>query len=92
MNIVAQGQEAGRLLQHDDRPLRLLGHRVRLQAAVPAAREGEVPELTKIASRGTEPALQYATDEDAAVVGPRSAGQRFDLGKDPIEFARWRAS
>ena len=27
-----QGQEAGRLLHDDDRPLRLLGHRVRLQA------------------------------------------------------------
>ena len=52
--------------------------------------EGEVAELAKIASRGTEPALQYATDEDAGIFDPDPLVNRFDLGKDPIEFARRR--
>ena len=46
----------------------------------------ESEELGKIASRGTEPALQYATDEDVAYgTDPRT--NLFDLGKNPIDFA-----
>jgi hypothetical protein len=47
-------------------------------------------ELKKIASRSAEPALQYATDEDARGIDPDPLVNRFDLGKDPIEFARQR--
>ena len=50
--------------------------------------DGEVAELKKIASRCTEPALQYATDEDA--MGPDPLVNRFDLSSDTIEFAKWR--
>ncbi len=57
---------------------------------LPGGTEGEVAELAKIASRCTEPALQYATDEDAGLLGPDPLVNRFDLSKDPIEFARWR--
>jgi hypothetical protein len=57
---------------------------------LPGGTEGEVPGLAKIASRGTEPALQYATDEDAADSDPDPLVNRHDLSKDPIEFARWR--
>ena len=66
---------------------------------LPGGTEGEVAELAKIASRCTDPALQYATDEDAnppkpdpLVVNPEPDPlvNRFDLSKDPIEFARWR--
>jgi len=52
--------------------------------------EAELPELKKIASRGAEPALNYATDEDARNIDPDPLVNRFDLGKDPIEFARRR--
>jgi hypothetical protein len=56
----------------------------------PGGTQGEVAELKKIASRGTEPALNYATDEDAGLFDPDPLVNRFDLGKDPIEFARRR--
>ena len=47
--------------------------------------------LNKIASRDTEPALEYATDEDAHGAGAVDPlVNLFDLSKDPLEFARWR--
>ena len=56
----------------------------------PGGTQGELPELAKIASRDTEPALQFATDEDAGIFDPDPLVNRFDLGKDPVEFARRR--
>jgi hypothetical protein len=53
--------------------------------------EGEKKELAKIASRCAEPALDYATDEDCRSTDPDPLVNRFDLGKDPIQFARRRA-
>ena len=50
----------------------------------------EAAELKKIASRCTEPALQYATDENTRGIDPDPLTNRFDLGKDPVEFARQR--
>ena len=51
---------------------------------LPGGTEGEVAELKKIASRGTEPALAYATDEDAARHRSRSAGQPLRPGQGPV--------
>ena len=48
----------------------------------------ESEELKKIAARGTEPALNYATDGDARGYDPDPLVNRFDMSKDPIEFAR----
>ena len=41
--------------------------------------------LQKIASRGAEPGHDYATDEDTG--GSDPLANRFDLGKNPVEFA-----
>jgi hypothetical protein len=53
--------------------------------------EGELPELEKIAGRSGEPALAYATDEETEFGDPDPLSNRFDLGSDPLEFARSRA-
>jgi hypothetical protein len=53
--------------------------------------EGEVAELKKIAARSGEPALAYATDEDTRGIDPDPLSNRFDLGKDPIAYAKLRA-
>jgi len=53
--------------------------------------EGEVAELKKIAARSGEPALAYATDEDTRGIDPDPLTNRFDMGKDPIAFAKARA-
>ncbi len=53
--------------------------------------EAELPELEKIASRSGEPALAYSTDEDTAWGDPDPLSNRFDLGSDPVEFAKSRA-
>ena len=48
----------------------------------------EEKELAKIASRSGEPGLDYATDEDTRSIDPDPLSNRFDLGEEPIEFAR----
>jgi len=53
--------------------------------------ESELPELKKIAARSGDPTLMYATDEDTRGIDPDPLVNRFDLGKDPIEFAKQRA-
>jgi hypothetical protein len=53
--------------------------------------EAERADLEKIASRSGEPALAFATDEDTEGNDPDPFSNRFDLGKDPLEFAMLRA-
>jgi len=52
--------------------------------------EKEVAELRKIAARGTEPELDYGSDEDARGAASDPLCNLFDLGKNPIEFANRR--
>jgi hypothetical protein len=51
----------------------------------------EAAELSRIASRNTDPLLAYADDADAGGVGPGNDGldplvNRFDLGDDPLAY------
>ena len=88
-NIVPKGGKQGDYYTHDDRPVRHVGHRIRLQAAR-GGTPGEVAELKKIAARSGEPALAYATDEDTRGIDPDPHSNRFDLGSDPLEYAKTR--
>lgn len=51
-------------------------------------KSGEAEELAKIAARSGEPGLDYATDEDTRSSDADPLSNRFDLGADPIAFAR----
>ncbi len=53
--------------------------------------DGEVAELKKIAARSGEPELAYATDEDTRGIDPDPLSNRFDMGKDPLAYARQRS-
>lgn len=57
----------------------------------PGGTQGEVAELKKIAARSGEPQLTYATDEDTRPGDIDPDSNRFDLGADPLEYARVRA-
>ncbi|MCA9087288.1 MAG: zinc-dependent metalloprotease [Planctomycetaceae bacterium] len=46
----------------------------------------EAAELKKIAARGAEEGLDYATDEDTRSFDPDPSTNRFDLGSDPLAF------
>lgn len=48
----------------------------------------EKAELRKIASRGNEPGLDYATDENTRGSDSDPLANRFDLGSDPISYAK----
>ena len=53
--------------------------------------EAEKTELQKIAARSGEDGHAYATDEDTRGIDPDPFTNRFDLGDDPIAFAKQRA-
>jgi hypothetical protein len=53
--------------------------------------EGEKKELNKIASRSGEAALQFSTDEDTRGIDSDPNSNRYDLGKDAVEYAKLRA-
>lgn len=53
--------------------------------------EGEAAELKKIAARCASPDLAYATDEDTRGIDPDPLTNRYDLGKDPLEYAKLRS-
>jgi len=54
----------------------------------PNAAESEM--LQKIASRAAEPELAYASDEDTTALGADPLTNRFDCGRDPVDWARTR--
>lgn len=54
--------------------------------------DGEKKELAKIASRSTEHGLAFSTDEDTTSMSPDPDSNRFDFGKDAIEFATNQAA
>ena len=91
VNIVPAGDEAGRLLLNHHRSLRYLGDRIRLQARFPAIRRVRCRSCKKIAARSGEPGFAYATDEDTRGIDPDPYSNRFDLGKDPLEYASRQA-
>ncbi len=56
----------------------------------PSAPTGELEMLKEIASRASEPELAFATDEDTTSLGIDPRSNRFDAGRDPIEWAKSR--
>ena len=54
--------------------------------------EDEKDGLEKIASRSGEPLLAFATDEDTESGDPDPLSNRYDLGSDPVAFAKQRAT
>ncbi|NDH93715.1 MAG: DUF5117 domain-containing protein [Planctomycetia bacterium] len=54
--------------------------------------EDEKDGLEKIASRSGEPLLAFATDEDTESGDPDPFSNRYDLGNDPVAFAKQRAA
>lgn len=50
----------------------------------------EEEELKKIAARSGEPALRYTTDEDTRSIDSDPFSNRFDMGKDPLEYVRYQ--
>jgi hypothetical protein len=50
----------------------------------------ELQMLDTIAARAAEPELAYATDEDATLLSPDPRSNLFDMGSDPVDWARTR--
>ncbi len=58
--------------------------------AFTGANPAEAKMLQEIAARAAEPELAYATDEDTTILGPDPRSNRFDMGADPVDWARER--
>lgn len=52
----------------------------------------EADELKKIAARCADPQLAYATDEDTRGIDSDPLTNRYDLGKEPLEYSKYRAA
>ena len=91
VNIVPKGRTQGDYYAAKLGPYDLWAIEYGYKPISAASPEAELPELAKIASRSGEPALAYATDEDTTWGDPDPLSNRFDLGNDPLEFAKSRA-
>jgi hypothetical protein len=58
---------------------------------LPGGTEGEAAPLREIAARASRPELAYATDEDTRGLDPDPFANRWDLGSDPLAYARHQA-
>ncbi len=91
VNIVPKGRTQGEYYAANLGPYDLWAIEYGYKPLAGGSPEAELPELEKIAARSGEPALAYATDEDTEYGDPDPLSNRFDLGSDPLEFAKTRA-
>ncbi|MFN6191125.1 MAG: zinc-dependent metalloprotease [Planctomycetia bacterium] len=91
VNIVPKGRTQGEYYAAKLGPYDLWAIEYGYKPLAGGSPEAELPELEKIAARSGEPALAYATDEDTEYGDPDPLSNRFDLGSDPLEFAKTRA-
>ena len=57
----------------------------------PFSSSEEAKSLAKIASRSAEPVLAFATDEDTRGIDSDPLVNRFDFGKEPLDYAKQRS-
>jgi hypothetical protein len=53
--------------------------------------EGELPDLKKIAERSGDPKYAFSADDDARSIDPDPRVERYDLGNDPVAYAKSQA-
>ncbi len=90
VNFVPKGRKQGDYFSSSIGPYDYWAIEYGYKSLPGASPEAELPELGKIASRCAEPALSYATDEDTRGNDPDPLSNRFDLGKDPLQFVKWQ--
>ena len=83
VNIMPEGKKQGDYFSTDDRPVRHVGDRIRLQAAQGRLAGRRAAELKKIAARSGEPGLAYATDEDTRGIDPDPHSVALRPGQRP---------
>ncbi|MGQ0637372.1 MAG: zinc-dependent metalloprotease [Planctomycetaceae bacterium] len=85
VNIAPQGQKQGSYFPQTIGPYDYWA----IEYGYKVIQGDESAELKKIAARSAEPGLDYATDEDVrGGIDSDPLANRFDLGKDPLEFAK----
>jgi hypothetical protein len=91
VNIVPKGKTQGDYYTAELGPYDLWAIEYGYKPLAGGTPEAELPELDKIAARSGESVLAYATDEETEFGDPDPLSNRFDLGNDPLEFAKSRA-
>ncbi len=89
-NIAARGAKQGEFHQSTIGPYDYWAIEYAYKPVDASTPEAELPELRKIAARASEPALAYATDEDAGFSSNPwdmdPLANRNDLGADPMKY------
>jgi hypothetical protein len=91
VNLARRGRPQGQYWQTTLGPYDYWAIEYAYKPIAASSPEEELPALRAIASRAAEPALAYATDEDAAGFTPIPAGMdprnhQWDYGDDPIAY------
>jgi hypothetical protein len=90
-NIVPKGKKQGDYYSQTIGPYDMWAIEYGYKPISATSTEGELPELKKIAARSGEKLLTYSTDEDTRGIDPDPGSNRFDLGKDPLEYSKQQA-
>ncbi len=91
-NIAARGERQGEYVMSGLGPYDFWAIEYAYRPLDAASPEAERPLLARLAARGGEPELAFATDEDASA-GPDGMDpdiNRFDLGSDPLAYLKKR--
>lgn len=91
-NIAAQGDEQGYYYSPTIGPYDIWAIEYGYKPLSASSPEAEKEKLNEIASRGAQPGLSFATDEDTRGIDPDPLVNRFDLGDNPLEYARQRSA
>ncbi len=89
-NVAAKGQKQGLYYSQTIGPYDYWAIEYGYKPVMGGA-EAEAKELAKIAGRSAEPQLAYATDEDTRGIDPDPLTNRFDMGREPLDYARSRS-
>ena len=83
VNIVPPGEKQGNYFTGDIGPYDIWA----IEYGYKPLKGDEQQALAEIAARSGEPELAYATDEDTRGIDSDPLSNRWDLGKDPLDFA-----
>lgn len=92
VNIVPKGQPQAAYYQTELGAYDIWAIEYGYKPLAGAKPDDEKKALKEIASRSGEPQLAFATDEDTEDGDPDPLSNRYDLGRDPLAFAKQRAT
>ena len=91
VNIVPRDQTQGDYFSQTIGPYDMWAIEYGYKPLKASSPDAELPELKKIADKSGDPRYALATDDDVRGIDPDPRSERFDLGNDPVAYAKSEA-